>query len=73
MDRNRLVAAQNWIREELKGVADFWLKNGMDKIHGGVYTCLDRSGDVFSTDKSGPSVCCKVNFIGFPSSVNIFS
>lgn len=52
MDRNRLVAAQNWIREELKGVADFWLKNGMDKIHGGVYTCLDRSGDVFSTDKS---------------------
>ena len=31
---------------------DFWLKNGLDKKHGGVYTCLDREGHIFSTDKS---------------------
>lgn len=31
---------------------DFWLRHGMDKNHGGIYTCLDRSGNVFSTDKS---------------------
>ena len=25
---------------------------GMDKEHGGVYTCLDRKGEIYSTDKS---------------------
>ena len=29
----------------------FWLKYGMDKEHGGVYTCIDRTGRLFSTDK----------------------
>ncbi len=24
----------------------------MDRVHGGVYTCLDREGKVYSTDKS---------------------
>ena len=36
----------------LHRVADFWLKNGWDHVNGGVYTCLDREGKVFSTDKS---------------------
>ena len=39
-------------REELDRCLDFWLKNGMDKTHGGVYTCLDREGKIYSTDKS---------------------
>ena len=43
---------QTWVRSELKKCVDFWLKNGMDKTHGGIYTCLDREGKVFSTDKS---------------------
>ena len=33
-------------------MADFWLKNGMDAEHGGIYTCLDRKGRIYSTDKS---------------------
>ena len=41
-----------WARQELERCVDFWLKNGMDKEHGGVYTCLDRTGKLFSTDKS---------------------
>ena len=43
---------RKWILEQLEQVTAFWLENGMDKINGGVYTCLDKDGKVFSTDKS---------------------
>ena len=52
MDKNRLAQAQNWIRYQLDSCTDFWLNYGIDKKYGGVYTCLDRTGKVFSTDKS---------------------
>ena len=52
MDREKFLQERKWIRDQLTGVADFWLKNGMDSVHGGIYTCLDRTGKVFSTDKS---------------------
>lgn len=48
----QLREARAWIRSELDKCIDFWLKNGMDREHGGVYTCLDRSGKIYSTDKS---------------------
>lgn len=51
MDRQKLIEAQKWFKEELSRSADFWLKNGMDKEFGGVYTCLDRKGEIYSTDK----------------------
>ena len=47
-----LKQTQTWVREELARCVDFWLKNGMDHEHGGVYTCLDRTGRIYSTDKS---------------------
>ena len=52
MEQIRLRQTQAWIREELDRCVNFWLKNGMDSVHGGVYTCLDRTGKIFSTDKS---------------------
>ena len=52
MDKALLKSQQAWIREELDRCADFWVKNGWDHVHGGVYTCLDRWGKVYSTDKS---------------------
>ena len=52
MDRTYLQETQTWVREELKRSVDFWLEHGMDSEHGGVYTCLDRAGRVYSTDKS---------------------
>ena len=52
MNKEFLTQAQAWVREELDKAAAFWLKNGMDAVHGGVYTCLDRNGKIFSTDKS---------------------
>ena len=52
MGATRLRRHQSWFRDELDRCVAFWLKNGMDPAHGGVYTCLDREGKVFSTDKS---------------------
>ncbi len=50
--RARLEAHKKWIEEELDICVRFWLKNGMDRVNGGVYTCLDRKGEIYSTDKS---------------------
>jgi len=52
MDRQKFLAEHEWIRSQLDTVADFWLKKGMDPVYGGVYTCLDRKGEIYSTDKS---------------------
>ncbi|NCC08404.1 MAG: N-acylglucosamine 2-epimerase [Clostridia bacterium] len=52
MDKTYLAETQKWIKSQLETCVDFWLTNGMDKEHGGVYTCLDRTGRVYSTDKS---------------------
>lgn len=52
MDREKFLAEREWVRSELAAVVDFWLKHGMDPVYGGVYTCLDRTGKIYSTDKS---------------------
>ena len=52
MDKNRLQSYRSWIQGELDACVRFWLDHGMDKEHGGVYTCLDRKGEIYSTDKS---------------------
>ena len=52
MNREKLQETRVWFREELERCVNFWLKNGMDPVHGGVYTCLDRTGKIYSTDKS---------------------
>ena len=48
----QLEKTHAWIKEELDRTVRFWLEHGMDPVHGGVYTCLDRKGEIFSTDKS---------------------
>ncbi len=50
--RQFLTESRAWVRDQLRICADFWLEHGMDKVNGGVYTCLDRKGEVYSTDKS---------------------
>ena len=52
MDKVYLQQTQSWIREELDRCVSFWLNNGIDREHGGVYTCLERTGKIYSTDKS---------------------
>ena len=40
-------------REELLGnIMPFWMKNGWDRRHGGVYTYLDRDGTLMDSTKS---------------------
>jgi len=50
--RESLDQVQQWIKEELQRSIHFWLSHGMDHEYGGILTCLDRKGEVFSTDKS---------------------
>ncbi len=43
---------ENLYKEELfENVLPFWLDNSLDKEFGGYFTCLDRKGKVFDTDK----------------------
>ena len=51
-DTARLQAYRDWVQQQLQICTEFWLKNGMDHKYGGVYTCLDRKGEIYSTDKS---------------------
>jgi N-acylglucosamine 2-epimerase len=39
-------------RRALDDCLGFWLEHGLDNVHGGLYTHLDRHGVVFDTDKS---------------------
>ncbi|OHB51457.1 MAG: N-acylglucosamine 2-epimerase [Planctomycetes bacterium GWF2_42_9] len=35
----------------LNNVIYFWMKKSLDREHGGYFTCLDRQGNVYDTDK----------------------
>jgi N-acylglucosamine 2-epimerase len=35
----------------LENVIPFWIKNSKDSVNGGYFTCLERDGKVFDTDK----------------------
>lgn len=37
--------------ELLENVIPFWLNNSVDRDHGGFFTCLERDGKVYDTDK----------------------
>lgn len=43
--------ANKYKTELLDGVIPFWLNNSIDKEHGGYFSCLDRDGSVYDTDK----------------------
>ena len=40
-------------QDDLKeNILPFWLKHGLDRVHGGVYTCIDRDGTLIDSTKS---------------------
>ncbi len=43
--------SEQYRRELLDKVIPFWLKHSQDKEYGGYFTCLERDGRVFDTDK----------------------
>ena len=49
MDFNKLAQLNK--DELLNSVLPFWLKHSQDERYGGYFTCLDREGKVYDTDK----------------------
>lgn len=43
--------AQLYKQELLQNILPFWLRNSKDEKNGGFFTCLDRQGKVYDTDK----------------------
>ena len=54
MDNNLYIKywAETYKEDMLTNIMPFWLKYGLDKEHGGVYTCLSRSGELMDSTKS---------------------
>lgn len=49
---HKLAAYATLYRDELlQSILPFWVKHSKDAINGGFFTCLDRRGQVYDTDK----------------------
>ena len=48
---NYIQYAEKYQDNLLKDIIPFWLKNSGDTEFGGFFTCIDREGNVFDTDK----------------------
>ncbi|WP_276866815.1 AGE family epimerase/isomerase [Bacteroides heparinolyticus] len=46
------VWADSYKHDLTADILPFWLANGLDRRHGGVYTCLDREGRLMDSTKS---------------------
>lgn len=47
-----LNVAASYKAELINNILPFWLEKGIDAVNGGVYTALDREGELMDTDKS---------------------
>lgn len=45
MDKEKLLQAKRWTEKELDTCVNFWLKNGMDREHGGLLYFIDALGN----------------------------
>lgn len=54
MDKKIYLAywAEKYKEDLTENIMPFWLKNGLDREHGGIYTCLNRDGSLMDTTKS---------------------
>lgn len=43
---------KSYINDLTGNIMPFWLAHGLDRVNGGVYTCLDRDGTLMDTTKS---------------------
>lgn len=44
--------SQKYRDDLVNDIMPFWLKNGVDHVNGGVYTCVDRDGSLIDSTKS---------------------
>ena len=52
MDRQYFTNLLKFYENELDDTLNFWYNHGYDKENGGFYTCLERNGNVYDTDKA---------------------
>lgn len=53
MDKQYLQECRRRVGGDIvSDILPFWLENGVDRVHGGIYTCLDREGNLMDTTKS---------------------
>ena len=54
MNVNKYLAywADRYYEDITKNILPFWLRYGLDRINGGVYTCVDRDGTLIDSTKS---------------------
>ncbi len=48
---NHVILAEQYKNELLSNILPFWLEKSPDREYGGYFTCLNREGKVFDTDK----------------------
>ena len=52
-DKTLLLNNADWYRRELTdNILAFWTEKGLDRINGGMFTCLDRKGNLMDSTKS---------------------
>lgn len=44
--------SKRYYNDLTQNIMPFWLEHGLDKVNGGVYTCLDRDGSLIDSTKS---------------------
>ena len=44
--------SQKYRNDLVNDIMPFWLKNGLDRVNGGVYTCVNRDGSLIDSTKS---------------------
>ena len=44
--------AERYRTDLTENIMPFWLKYGLDRVNGGIYTCVDRDGSLIDTTKS---------------------
>ncbi len=54
MDKKNYLAgwAERYRSDLVENIMPFWMEHGLDRVNGGVYTCLDRDGTLMDTTKS---------------------
>lgn len=54
MDINKYLKewSDSYRNDLVNNIMPFWIKNGLDKVYGGIYTCLNRDGSIIDTTKS---------------------
>jgi N-acylglucosamine 2-epimerase len=48
---NPVIVAEQYKKELLSNILPFWLEKSPDREYGGYFTCLNREGQVYDTDK----------------------